>query len=450
MTSTPDAVLATAHPAQPMLASTLLDIANTERRTRDKNRRRIDTGCHLINEALGGGFDYGRVNVVSGDGAVGKSTLSLQAVVSHILSSPSAQAAIIDTNGTFDVLRLHQAVLSCLKSRKTLGTSATSHENADGRSSELNVEEEAILDRVKIMRVFDLVGLAESVGEIRESFERRKQRAIAITEDESGPKNIANGNQDLPQKGAVAQKKLEIADSEDEDEDMLFTSTEPQETVGLDAQDTRCDKPQEQSKSQTSGHEEQMSVNDLETAPSKIGMIVIDNITQVLNPIMKANFVQAHAVMTPFLRHLTHLTRYHDICTILINKAYPARRGGNVITTAVGITETLPYSSPYDPAFNEPGPNTEVEPVSIFASNTSKPALGMTFAAYADLHILMSRVPKGKKDAQAVYGRKNGAGNAPAADFVSVVEVLSDRFDGRVGRWAPFRISPDGTIQDGV
>lgn len=159
--------------------------------------------------------------------------------------------------------------------------------------------------------------------------------------------------------------------------------------------------------------------------------------------------------MTPFLRHLTHITRIHDLCTIVVNSTTPIRCTDIATVPAAQSINPLPSSSPYDPAYFKPkfdGPssnsNTDTESVSIFKANGWKPALGKTFPGFADLHLLLSSLPKGKKDVDAMQRQKDRIGNTSRAELVTVAEILTDRWDERVGRWAPFKIGADGSLQD--
>jgi len=88
---------------------------------------------------------------------------------------------------------------------------------------------------------------------------------------------------------------------------------------------------------------------------------------------------------------------------------------------------------------------------SIFASNTARPALGRTFPFLVDVHVFVSCLPKGRRDAAVVYGGGGGGGRrAEMAEMVNAVEVLTDRFGERVGRWEAFRVGDEGVEVRGV
>nr|POF15227.1 hypothetical protein CFP56_42116 [Quercus suber] len=130
------------------------------------------------------------------------------------------------------------------------------------------------------------------------------------------------------------------------------------------------------------------------------GLLIIDNITQPVLAQLKPDHIQGRAVLSSLLRNLRHLTVTHDFVTILMN------------TTIEGDLRT------------------KEDPLSIFTSCTLRPALGRTFAGALDLHLLVHDVPIDEASARLVYGERKGVG-----DCVSVLEILQDRLDGKVGRW---------------
>jgi hypothetical protein len=81
---------------------------------------------------------------------------------------------------------------------------------------------------------------------------------------------------------------------------------------------------------------------------------------------------------------------------------------------------------------------------SIFMANNFRPALGRSFLHVVDLHLLLSVLPKSERDARIKCDRY-GEDKVPdllgiAPKTVNVMEVIMDRYDARVGRWAAFRI----------
>lgn len=85
---------------------------------------------------------------------------------------------------------------------------------------------------------------------------------------------------------------------------------------------------------------------------------------------------------------------------------------------------------------------TFADQVSIFASTIVRPALGKAFGYHIDLHLLLSQLPKRRRDAEIVFGGKSGRGES-----VGVMEVLADRDDERVGAWSAFTIDKSGSLR---
>ena len=125
-------------------------------------------------------------------------------------------------------------------------------------------EATTMLDRVRVMRVFDFAGVIEAVGELSEMRE-----------------GVPKVSGEIPRK-----TRNEIGDSEeelDEDEDP------PAEQVSRDA--------------------------------GQVGLIVVDSITNVVGSLMAKSQTQGQALLASFMRSLHFLTSRHHICTILTNAA---------------------------------------------------------------------------------------------------------------------------------
>ena len=86
-------------------------------------------------------------------------------------------------------------------------------------------------------------------------------------------------------------------------------------------------------------------------------------------------------------------------------------------------------------------------------SNSVKPALGRSFSHYIDLHILLSKLPKRKADAQLMYAEAevdvSRSHLQRQVQTVNVAEIITDRWDGRIGRWCGFTID-DGVVMKAV
>lgn len=267
--------------------------------------------------------------------------------------------------------------------------------------TEIDYEAEAaqVLERIRIMRVFDFVGLVEAVGEIRAELEKpaSREKEVNVEREVGGEEWLASP----PRRSAVPDSQAD----EDEEEEMLFQASQPKAPDG---------KPFAQKPAEPNIiAQEENSKDESSAEKPKTSLILLDSLHTVVNPLMKSDYTQAHALLVPFLRSLTNLTHTHTLVTILLNTAITPTPG----TTGAGSST------------NPAGPNPTP---SIFSSCSLRPSLGTTFPYYLDLHLLVHRVPKD--------GKKKGD--------VHVVEVLSDRWEGRVGRWAGFNISREGIIAE--
>lgn len=149
-------------------------------------------------------------------------------------------------------------------------------------TEELAQEATSMLDRVKLMRVFDVAGLVEAVGEITESCEQSAEVSAEI--------------------GVL--KHGGVADSEDElsEEDILA------ESEGFESGD-----PAQLLESQNSGI---IPIHD-----GGIGMVVIDTIADIFGPLMGKNQIQGNTTwshplewISLFIEHRPRIT--HNLYAI--------------------------------------------------------------------------------------------------------------------------------------
>jgi hypothetical protein len=139
---------------------------------------------------------------------------------------------------------LHQTILWRLEIRKSINQTST---------EDVESTAENALERVKIMRVFDFVGMSEAVNEVRADLEASKSHEDTLVEPQP-----------------VEPIRQEIPDSEDEDDDMLLDWEPTQQPKEGDA---ILKPPSNES-------------------DDKMGLLLIDNIYHVVNPLLKGNYVQ--------------------------------------------------------------------------------------------------------------------------------------------------------------
>jgi hypothetical protein len=366
--------------AEPILASSLWSAAeeNTPTVPPPPKRRKLATGCPSIDDSLKGGFDHGSITCISAEAESGAKDLSYSLIAAHLLTSKRAEATVVDTTNSFDVRRLHKRLVAGL-----MRDGGRSGSDGGARNEAIRV-----LERARIMKAFDFVGLTECVAELRESLEAPSKQAPS------------------PKQQGVPAPRGTVGDSEGEDEEeMLDAPTPPSKTVPPSPKDTH---------------------NHADANNPSSHLLIIDNITYVTSPILKNSHVQGQALLTTFMRSLAHITRRHNVCTIIHN-------------TAVTYSNTGASN-------NNNNNSTTAEPTpSIFASCALRPALGKTFPYLLDLHLLLHRLPISAADAKAVYAA-HGAIPKPENRLASVLEVMHDRYGDRVGHWSAFRADAEGNL----
>ncbi len=257
--------------------------------------------------------------------------------------------------------------------------------SALGKSKEAVVEKAtSMLDRVKVMRVFDFAGVVEAISEIKELMEGRVQRF------------------EKPPVVAFGKRKDEIGDSEEEldEEDGEFQAEPRRESVNVS------------------------DLQNIDPHSGPIGMIIFDTITNVVSAMMAKSQVQGQALLASFMRSLHHLTSRHHICTILTNAAVGRNLSNN-------------------PEYQH-GPR---EDVSIFSSTMGKPALGKTFTYLIDTSIFLSTVPKTSDDATIAFGGGEKATLYQKAHILEILKDRCGTREGRWAAFeiaAEVKIVPSG------
>ena len=253
-------------------------------------------------------------------------------------------------------------------------------------NSKVAIMEKAIsmLDRVKVMRVFDFAGVVEAISEVKDMMEE-----------------IAQKSEKTPVL-AFHEKRDEVGDSEEE----------------LDEEDEELQAEPKQESATLGNHQgsEPYSVS--------IGMIIFDTITNVVSAMMAKSQIQGQALLASFMRSLHHLTSRHHICTILTNAAVSRNPSRN-------------------PEYQH-GPR---EDVSIFSSTMGKPALGKTFTFLIDTSIFLSTVPKTSDDATTAFGDGGEVSSYQKALILEVLKDRCGTREGRWAAFdivAEVKIVPSG------
>ncbi|KAF3006592.1 hypothetical protein E8E13_007059 [Curvularia kusanoi] len=434
-----------ARPAEPLLATSLIDssalgicfdeldiLAIPGHSSTDPEI--LKTSSTDLDEALETTIQSGRVVAFSSETSSPRDDLARTLLVDCLVRDSERLAAVIDTTGNFDVMGLYTRILERLGQEPEIIAKLGGQVETDGMEQERERIAAGVLDRVRIMRVLDFVGIREAVEELRDGLEGRPM------DSESEEEVRAPVEADRATATPLLQKRTEVADSEDEDEtlevsedEMLF-DTEPSGAGSATVQAPAIPPPEQQSRQ-----------HDQSTTPqpqSKLKFILIDNLAHVLTPLLEKDAAPANTMAIAFLTALSNLTRVYALHTILMNSCTvprvvsPSRQpASNSTAQQQGVL--VPQQS-YTP---QPPP-----PPSIFSSITAIPALMGLLGRFADAHVLLTMMPRGKLDARVYYADTGGRdrGKRRGVEMVTVVEVFADRWGGSVGAWGCLNMKGDG------
>ena len=225
--------------------------------------------------------------------------------------------------------------------------------------------------------VYDFEGALEAIGEVSDSITRP---STSSSQRES--RKASRGNGGVDKNSRDIGERMEVGDSEDEaldDETPLTTS--PQREPSKDK-----------------SHERKHSTPVNEKSQS---LIMMPSFHTLINPITSQNKVRGDALLSHFLRRLRSLTTH---ATIFI--------GDEAIRLSAHPRRHLQQTSG----------RREGESPSAFDACSVRPSLGNVMGRGVDLSLLFWR------------WRDRGE------EGRWIVEVLSDREGGRVGRWDVFRL----------
>jgi hypothetical protein len=145
------------------------------------------------------------------------------------------------------------------------------------------------------MRVFDLMGVVEAVGEIREELEGKSEECVGMRDGGELEEPERVGKEEV--KGVM---KSTIADSEDEDEedDMLFDAPGAITDSGkraIDVQPTDLQSKTEGPADRVSEKhtlEVRASTDNVVEKTTKTTFILLDNLANLVSPLQKKDYVQ--------------------------------------------------------------------------------------------------------------------------------------------------------------
>lgn len=399
--------------------------------------------------------------------------IAIHAIATHLLAYDRSHVAVIDTTGSFSPVTLRDVILSKLD--PGAGPS-TPYVNVRHETEDEALPQKALqaLDRVQIMRAFDFDGVFEAVQEVGTA-----PGSEASTGRGGGPAMrmaVLDGEEGALAEGALDNRQaqhrstsvnptlgmMEIPDSEAEDEeDDQEEGANPIRTAGHD--DQRKSPHEAAVKAASSEDDGEGGASSV----AKIGMIVIDTITNVVSSMVRASQVQGHASLLSFTRNLSGLATDQRICILMLNGSVSvpgARQEPSAVMSPTPPTTKIPHTH-LRPRHSS---QADTNQVSIFPWPTDKPALGKAFTHCVDTHVFLSKIPSSvlrsphatrkllagtRAESVVEVGAevRSEAGEIEHTSIssewdgrrdVSSCEILADRFSTRQGRWCCF--STDG------
>ncbi|QPC58582.1 hypothetical protein HYE67_000813 [Fusarium culmorum] len=275
-----------------------------------------------------------------------------------------------------------------------------------GHTADIKTRLRECLDKVMLSRVFDLDGLWEVLQDLDGSLQVEKEDVVLPRQEKETQKQDATEAQ-----------AEEIQDSQDDDDEAFSPLRQASQPPLQD----------EKLPSQTTPHPE---------------FIVMTHFSSLLTSLFahreKSAARTALQLLGSHLRDLSHNLPSNPLILLL----------NSTSSSFSGPASTITSTSPAKQAFVDPTLRSIFNPPSAigYSSRRTKPNFGLSFTQLLDLHILCTRIPKTKKDAELAVQPRSGE----EAKMVWVVEVLLDEmgvWEGKMGartgreqRWAAIDI----------
>ncbi|KPM39174.1 hypothetical protein AK830_g7387 [Neonectria ditissima] len=382
-------------PLEPLSASVLAD---KEARRRDAATAlgACGTGCPDLDDyVLLGGFERGSVVGLSAEDEEMGVKLGLQTLAHSLCGEGSVVRGLVVTPKPAGAILggLRDAVRAELKA-------------GGAAEAEVAAKTRAGLERVMLSCVFDLDGLWEVLADL-------DRPAEGGTEEE---KEGNAGEEDSPREEYKVVVD-EIGDSQDEDD-------------GFDDDDDEPPPPPPDALPQLQPRPEQQPPRP--ATPPLPDIIVVTHFSSLLTSLFThREKAAAHSTLQLLGAHLRDLTRNlpsSPLVLLLNSTSSPTTSAAADAQKKAALDPTLRS------IFNPPPPPGYAAAAHHHHARRSKPSFGLVFAQLLDLHLLCTRLPRARDDAEAAFrADKQGARTA----VVVVVEVLLDEmgvWEGRKGR----------------
>lgn len=272
---------------------------------------------------------------------------------------------------------------------------------SDVFEKEVDGQVQRCLEMVAISRVFDVEGLWEVLGEIDQD------TSYSGNEEHASGNGSRNGDKEegIPP---------EIPDS---DEELTPEDAFPDSTPNPKSGKAERDRDE--------GTE----------------VIIIDNMTHLINELFARK--EKSDGKSPLLHYLSLLPSHcsslepnaniltaHTLLTLLSSTLHTLTKTQNILTILHNSTTPTNTKSSYPPNPQSRHQQHMQTQKSIFASTTTKPALGQIFSQFPDLHVFLHEMPRRREDARLLYGRDEEVlpddEEEVAVGYCTVLEVLKD------------------------
>ncbi|KAF5636328.1 uncharacterized protein FTJAE_6095 [Fusarium tjaetaba] len=349
------------------------------------------TGCKVIDEdVMLGGFERGCVMGISAEDEELGVQLGLQ-TLAHSLCEGTVVSGLLVTPRPASVMlaRLRDAVKSELEAKRCT-------------KDTIRMKARQCLDKVMLSCVFDMDGLWEALADLDYQVVEQKDGAV---QDQVAA--------DMGQHDTTYQFD-EIQDSQDDDDEAFSPIHQASQPLA------------EEPCNQTQRHPD---------------VIVITHFSSLLTGLFfHREKSAAHAALQLLNSHLRDLSRnLSSKPLILLLNSTSAVSSGPALATAASPAKQSQVDPTLRSIFNPP-------PLTGYSARRTKPNFGLIFTQLLDLHLLCTKIPKTRQDAEGAVRQLPG----DEIEMAWVVEVLLDELgvweghtgarSGREQRWAAVKV----------
>ncbi|KAI1379030.1 hypothetical protein F4677DRAFT_442755 [Hypoxylon crocopeplum] len=447
---------------EPVSGATLYEL-ETARREKVNRRGRLRTGCAEIDDAvLLGGFERGSVVGVSAEDVEFGLLVGLQTVAHALVFGVKQRAAIITTLPAIAMLpTLRDAVRAQVHAK--FGPAVTQ------RQQEAGTEVKRCLGLISVSHIFDIEGLWEVLTELETppSPSPPSVRTTTFTTEEvpsaqpevpgQSPQRSAWGEEEPVVSTPPRVERTEVPDSDDEYDALCLPSPPPPPPrtprlrPRLPTASPRPAHPLPPPRPRTPHKPASRLIGKEEDVSHIPDIILVTHFSTLLTNLFTRaadnDKSPAHSALQLLSSHLRYLARSSSAPLVMLlntttTTSASSSTSSTTATTGAAKTPTARplelslrsiFTQPLSP--DEGGAGAGVGGVAMGKGKRQiKPAFGVTFAQFLDLHLLCTRVPRTKSNAEVLFAPQSAAAVGPyEARYCWVVEVLLDEL--RVWEW---------------